>query len=746
MAQATTKNDPSAEGLPEPTPEVSTQFKVGGMSCANCALNIEKKLGAVPGVQSASVNFAQETLSVVYQPGTISREGLFEAVRNAGYLPLENGLTEEKNTAAATQRNWLIFSALFSLPLMPMMWWLPMTPKVTYLMFALSSIVQFSAGLTFYRGAYHALRNGSANMDVLVSLGITAAYGYSVFTTFPGIFFEGPTFFDASAILITFVRFGKYLEAKAKGRAGQALRRLLELQADRASLLVDGVEQEVPASQVQVGDLVVVRPGERIPVDGEIVEGETTVDEAMLTGESLPVEKGPGSKVIGATINSSGRITVRTLTTGKDTVLSGIVRLVAEAQGVKPPIQRLVDTISGYFVPTVVLLAIITFLTWHFLLQESFVFAFTAAIAVLVIACPCAMGLATPTAIMVGSGVGLNRGMLFKSAAVLESISTLQAIGFDKTGTLTKGVPEVTDLVALSPHCVTELLRVAAAGEHPSLHPLAQAVVARAQREGIAVAKVTDFHEEGGHGITCTLEGGPLLIGNKRLMEKHGVALGELEAALKGLAENGKSTIMVAFKGEAIGIIGLSDVLKESTKKAIQRLQALGLKTFMVTGDNRLAAQAVAREVGIDEVIFEVLPKDKIEVVKEYQRRGLKVAMVGDGINDAPALAQADIGIAIGSGADVAKETGDVILVRNDLLDVERAIRLGQKTLKKIKQNLFWALCYNVVGIPVAAGVLYPWTGKLLPPEWAGLAMALSSVSVVTNSLLLKRYGKRLLD
>lgn len=721
------------------------QFKVSGMTCANCALTIEKKLKNTPGVSTASVNFANETVTVEYDPNVLNLGGIFEQVRDAGYIPIENRDEPEEDRTAIRQRNWLIFSALFSLPLIPMMYLLPMTKPVIYAMFVMATFVQFTAGWTFYRGAYHALKNKSANMDVLVAMGITAAYGYSVLTTFPEIFFTGPTFFDASAVLITFVRFGKYLEAKAKGRAGQALKRLLELQADRARLLIDGEEKEVPASAVKIGDVVVVKPGEKIPVDGDIIEGEASIDESMLTGESIPVEKGPGATVIGATINKSGSIKIKTTKTGKDTVLSGIVKMIEEAQGVKPQIQRLADTISNYFVPTVVTLSVITFLIWYFVVHQSFVFAFTAAIAVLVIACPCALGLATPTAIMVGSGVGLNRGILFKSAAVLESISGLEAIGFDKTGTLTKGTPEVTDIVAYGIG-EPELLRIAAAGENPSIHPLAQAVVARARKEGFVIGEVKDYREESGHGVVCTYKANPLLIGNIKLMQKYKIDVSAMENDFQRLAAAGKTTMYIALDGNGIGIMALADVLKESTTEAIRRLHELGLKTFMITGDNQKVASVVAKEVGIDELAAEVLPQDKINIVRKYQDQGLKVAMVGDGINDAPALAQADIGIAIGSGTDVAKETGDVILVRNDLLDVERAIRLGRKTLNKIKQNLFWALIYNTIGIPVAAGVLYPLTGQLLPPEWAGLAMAFSSVSVVTNSLLLRRYAKKLVN
>lgn len=725
------------------------QFKVSGMTCGNCALAIEKKLNSAPGVKAAVVNFANETVTVEYDPHNITIGHIFELVRDAGYIPLEEMGQDEDDLNALKQRNWLILSAVLSLPIMPLMY-LPMSRPLMYTIFALASIVQFSAGWIFYRGAYHALKNRSANMDVLVAMGITAAYGYSVMTTFhmwfPGLFFEGPTFFDTSALLITFVRFGKYLEAQAKGRAGQALKRLLELQADKARLLVDGEEKEVGIGELKVGDVLIVKPGERIPMDGEIIKGQASIDESMLTGESIPVDKGTGDPVIGATINRSGSIQVKVTTTGKDTVLSGIIKMVEEAQGVKPPIQRLADLIANWFVPVVVALALLTFFIWFVILNSSFVFALTAAIAVLVIACPCALGLATPTAIMVGSGVGLNRGLLFKSAAVLEAISTIEAIGFDKTGTLTRGAPEVTDIMAVLPYEEIELLKIAAAGENPSIHPLAQAVAARARKENLTINEVKDYFEESGHGISCIYQGQRLLLGNKKHMQKHGIDVAQVEPSFQKLAGEGKTTVFVSLAGSVIGLIALADVLKENSQEAIKRLQRQGLKTFMITGDNKKVAQVVGLELGMDEINAEVLPQDKINIIKKYQEQGLKVAMVGDGINDAPALAQADIGIAIGSGTDVAKETGDVILVRNDLLDVERAIRLGKKTLRKIKQNLFWALIYNVIGIPVAAGVLYPLTGALLPPEWAGLAMAFSSVSVVSNSLLLKTYDKKMID
>jgi len=723
------------------------QFKVSGMTCTNCALAIEKKLTGTPGVQKASVNFASETVTVEFDPGLVNMKKIFEQVRDAGYTPLENKDGNEDDRTALKQRNWLIFSAILSLPIMPLMA-LPMARSLMYTILALATLVQFTAGWTFYRGAYHALKNRSANMDVLVALGITASYGYSLMTTlhmfFPTLFFAGPNFFDTSALLITFVRFGKYLEAKAKGRAGQALKKLLELQADKARLLVQGEEKEVAASDLIIGDIVIVKSGERIPVDGEIVEGNASIDEAMLTGESIPVDKGVGDPVIGATINRSGSIKVKTTKTGKDTVLSGIIKMVEDAQGVKPPIQALADKISSYFVPTVVGLSLITFLIWYFAVQSTFVFAFTAAIAVLVIACPCALGLATPTAIMVGSGVGLNRGILFKSATVLEGIAHIQVIGFDKTGTLTKGTPEVTDIIPYASYTKQDILKIAGAGENPSIHPLAQAVVAKAKKEQITIQEVTNYKEEAGYGVTCAFEGQTLLIGNLKLMNLHNVEIKDAEQDFERLAEAGKTTSFIALDDRVIGLIALADVVKESTKVAIDRLHQLGMKTFMITGDNKKVAHMVGDQVGIDEVIAEILPQDKINIIKKYQDQGFKVAMVGDGINDAPALAQSDIGIAIGSGTDVAKETGDVVLVRNDLVDVERAIRLGRRTLRKIKQNLFWALIYNIIGIPIAGGILYPLTGQLLPPEWAGLAMAFSSVSVVTSSLLLNRYDKEL--
>ncbi len=719
-------------------------FAIQGMHCASCAGTIEKRLSALPGMRSVRINFAEDSGTVEFDPEKLGRDEIFEAVREAGYTPLAGrGLSEERS-AARRELFWVVFAALFSLPIMAFMWWQPFGAATLYVNAVLATIVQFSAGLTFYRGAWKSLKNLSANMDVLVALGITAAWGYSVLAAFQLFGVSGAVFFETGAMLITFIRFGKWLEARAKGKASQALRQLLQLQADRAILLEGDAEKEVPASRLQVGDRVLVRPGEKVPVDGEIESGESALDESMVTGESVPVEKGPGDAVTGATINRTGKLVVRATAVGEQTVLAQIVRMVEEAQGDKAPIQRLADAVSNWFVPVVVLLAALAFGVWRLGVGAEFLFAFKMGISVLVIACPCALGLATPTAIMVGSSVGLTAGILFKRASVLENISKLDILLLDKTGTLTRGEFSVTDLVAADGVEERELLRLAAAAENASSHPLAKAVVRRAREEGIRLPDVAQVDEVGGHGLLCRLDGVQLLAGSQRLLDREGVALSALAERAAGLAAAGKSLVFAAREGRLLGIVALSDTLKEGAAETVERLRRLGLRTVMITGDRKEAARAVAEQVGVDSVEAEVLPGDKQQVVRRYQEQGYSVGMVGDGINDAPALAQADIGIAIGSGTDVAKETGDIILVKGDIRDVERGIRLGRRTLAKIKQNLFWAFFYNVVGIPVAAGLLYPAFGILLKPEYAGLAMAFSSVSVVTNSLLLKRYARKM--
>ncbi|MBT1077048.1 heavy metal translocating P-type ATPase [Geobacter grbiciae] len=720
------------------------RFGVRGLHCASCVANLEKKLLSNPAVTAAVVNLAQEEALVRFDPARLGQADIFALVTEAGYTPVE---PERGGAEAASellsQRNWFILSAVLSLPIM-----LTMAQHdnraVGWMNLVLATIVQFSAGLTFYRGSWFALKNKSANMDVLVALGTSAAYFYSLFAFF-GAFGEhgGHVFFETSAMLIAFIRLGKYLEARARGKAGEALKKLLRLQADKARLVTPEGEREVPASAVRVGDLVRVFPGEALPVDGEVVEGSSTVDESMVTGESVPVTKKPGNPVTGATVNRSGVLTVRATRIGEETLLSQIVRMVREAQADKAPIQRFADRVSGVFVPVVIALAVITFAVWYWGLHQEFLFAFKLAIAVVVIACPCAMGLATPTAIMVGSGVGLNRGILVKRGSVLENISRVQAILLDKTGTLTRGEPALTDLVPVLGETEERLLTLLAAAESRSTHPLAQAAVAGAAERGVMPAETADYREIEGGGVVCTVAGEPVMAGNARFLEEAGIVTAPLVADAARLGGEGKSLVFVAAGGRPVGVAALADRLKEGSAAAVAAMKAMGIATFMITGDHRAVAAAVAQEAGVDGFEAEVLPGRKQEVVKEYQAKGLFTAMVGDGINDAPALARADVGIAIGGGTDVAKETGDVILVRDDLMDVVRAIRLGRATLAKVKQNLFWALFYNILGIPVAAGVLYYPLGITLKPEYAGLAMAFSSVSVVTNSILLRKVGKK---
>ncbi|PLX89754.1 MAG: copper-translocating P-type ATPase [Desulfuromonas sp.] len=718
------------------------RFAVGGMSCANCAGAIEKRLAALDGIRHVSVNLVGEFAEVDFDPARLAAEDIFAEVSAAGFQVVH----ENQNSSAEARRAlaWVALSALGVAPILLLMSW-PLFGSMTLPVIAvLASLVQFSAGLTFYRGAWHSLKNRSANMDVLVALGISAAYGYSLFAAVGLLGHGQAVFFETSAMLILFIRFGKWLEARAKGKAGAALKKLLQLQADQAVLLQDGVETNVPVSRVRTGDLVVVRPGEKVPVDGEVVSGHSSIDESMMTGEAIPVDKQVGDSVVGATINRSGRLTVEATGVGEQTVLAQIVRMVEEAQGDKAPIQRLADQVSNIFVPVVVAISLITFMTWYFAVSADFLFAFQMAIAVLVIACPCALGLATPTAIMVGSSVGLERGILFKRASALEHISKLQVMLLDKTGTLTSGEFQLTDIVPLSPATETEVLTLAAAVESASSHPLARSVVAAATARGLILPSVEQVHEQGGVGLNAELDGNEILCGKSSLLSGRGVNLTELEKEANRLSDQGKTLVFLSRSGRLLGLLALSDSLKENAARAVSALQGLGLHTVLLTGDRRAAAESVAAQIGTDEVEAEVLPADKMAAVRKYQLRGLKVGMVGDGINDGPALAQADIGIAIGSGTDVAKETGDLVLVGGDVYDIVRGIRLGRKTLSKIKQNLFWAFFYNCLGIPLAAGLFYPLWGLYLKPEFAGLAMAFSSISVVSNSLLLKRLRRQL--
>ncbi len=730
-----------AVARPKPAGELT--FGVRGLHCASCVNRLEAKLKQEPAIDSAMVNLATETAFVRFDPRRLDLAAIFALVSDAGYTPVE---VRQEDTAARddlrSQRNWMIFSLLLSLPIMFTMG-MHHNRAVMQLNCLLATALQFSAGLVFYRGAWAALRNGSATMDLLVALGTSAAYIYSLLS-YSGLLGPGhAVFFETSAMLIAFIRLGKFLEARARGKAGEALKRLLHLQSDRARLLTDEGEKEVPASLVRIGDMLLVRPGEIIPVDGEVVEGSGAVNESMVTGESLPVLKEAGDSVTGATINTNGVLRVRATRIGEETLLSQIVRMVREAQGDKAPIQRFADTVSSWFVPAVIILALITFSTWFLVLQAPFLSAFTFAIAVIVIACPCAMGLATPTAIMVGSGVALGRGILVKRGSALEIISRLQVLLLDKTGTLTTGIPTMTDLIPIRGVDQDRLLECLATAEACSTHPLSQAVLRAAAKAGIQPGQGGDIQEQAGYGITCSYAGFHLAAGNERLMEQEGVNLTPLAERSAELAQAGKSLIFVAAQGTLVGLAAFADTLKPHSKQAVQELRSMGIRTCMITGDHRDVAAIVAEQVGVDQFEAQVLPDRKQDLVKQYQQGGVITAMVGDGINDAPALAQADIGIAIGGGTDVAKETGDIVLMRDDLLDVVRAIRIGRATLAKVRQNLFWALAYNVLGIPVAAGLLSP-LGITLKPEYAGLAMALSSVSVVVNSIMIRRVEREL--
>ena len=726
----------------EPPGEIS--FGVRGLHCASCVNTLEKKLLENPAITVAIVNLATETGFVRFDPQRLTLSNVFALVHAAGYTPVElRDAASAQSDDLRIQRNWLIFALCASLPIMLTMG-MHTNRAVMQLNLLLATAVQFSAGLTFYRGAWSSLKNRSANMDVLVALGTSAAYFYSLLAYFGLLGGTHEVFFETSAMLIAFIRLGKYLEARARGKAGDALNKLLHLQADKARLVTDAGDKEVPASIIRVGDVVLVRPGETIPVDGEVIDGSGAVDEAMVTGESMPIIKKAGDSVTGATISKSGVLRVRATRIGEATLLSQIVRMVREAQADKAPIQRFADAVSAWFVPLVVVLALATFLVWFSLLHIGFLIAFKYAIAVIVIACPCAMGLATPTAIMVGSGIALGRGILVKKGSALETISCIQVILLDKTGTLTTGTPVMTDLIpvtrAVDPQ---KLLQCLATAEAHSNHPLAHAAMAAAAQAGIQAGEARDFEERGGYGITCTFEGFRLAVGNERLMEDEGVSLAPLSAKAGALTAEGRSLIFVAAGTTLVGVAAFGDTLKKNSAQAVNEIRRMGIQTCMITGDHGDVADIVARQAGVDAFEAEVLPGRKQEVVKEYQGRGLIVGMVGDGINDAPALAQADIGIAIGGGTDVAKETGDIVLMRDDLLDVVRAIRIGRATLAKVRQNLFWALFYNILGIPVAAGLLARY-GIILKPEYAGLAMALSSVSVVLNSILLKRVEKEL--
>jgi len=741
-------------------------LNIGGMSCATCAQTIEKALNEAEGVSKASVNLASEKATVEYNPEQISLAELKKIVRDVGYEVIEGkeGVEDrERQEREKHIRNLKILLAVslaLSVPTLIFTWVkvLPILPNNVWL-FLFATPVQLVVGWTFYKGAYKGLRNRKANMDTLIAMGSSAAWVYStVLTFFPGIFQMGEVYFDTSALIITFILAGKLLEATAKGRTSEAIRKLMGLQAKTARVIRNGEEMEIPVEDVQVGDIVVVRPGEKIPVDGEVFEGYSAVDEKVITGESIPVEKKVGDEVVGATMNKTGMLKFRTTKVGADTVLAQIIKMVEEALGSKAPIQRLADVAASYFVPAVIVVAVLSSLLWYFLLRSSFNFALSILIAVLIIACPCALGLATPTAIMVGVGKGAESGILIKSGEALETAHRLGAIVFDKTGTLTKGEPEVTDIITIealvsSPSrgkakakqfTEEQVLQLAAVAEKNSEHPLGEAIVKRAKEKKIEVLDPEFFNAIPGHGVEAKYKDMEILLGNRRLMEKNSVDVKQFEQKIEALEEEGKTAMILAVDKRLVGVIGVADTLMEHSAEAVRALQNMGLEVVMLTGDNQRTAKAIAKQLGMDRVLAEVLPADKANEIKRLQEEGKTVAMVGDGINDAPALAQADVGIALGSGTDVAMETGDIVLIKNDLRDVVAGIKLSWATMRKIKQNLFWAFAYNTALIPVAAGLLYPWLGVLIDPILASVAMASSSVTVVTNALLLKRFAPKM--
>ncbi|MBB6453482.1 Cu+-exporting ATPase [Salirhabdus euzebyi] len=717
------------------------ELDVFGMTCAACSTRIEKVLNKMDGIEKATVNLANETALIEYEASTVQVDDIIHRIQKLGYDTKQRADQKEKELDKEEElkqkRMKLYISAALSLPLLYTMLehlfnlYVPPLLMNPWFQFLLATPVQFVIGWQFYVGAYKNLRNKTANMDVLIALGTSAAYFYSLaqaieVTIHPGMMPH--LYFETSAILITLVLLGKYFESVAKGRTTIAISKLLDLQAKEATVIRENEEVKVKIEEVVVDDILLVRPGEKIPVDGEVIKGTTSIDESMITGESIPIEKVVGDTLIGATINKNGTIHMKATKVGKDTALSSIVKVVEEAQGSKAPIQRMADVISGYFVPIVVIIAVLTFIIWMSLVAPGDLpQALSAAIAVLVIACPCALGLATPTSIMVGTGKGAENGILYKGGEHLESTHKINTIVFDKTGTITKGQPEVTDYEG-----DLDLLAYVATAENSSEHPLADAIVKYAKTNGVELKQTEAFEAVPGHGIKATIEGENILIGTRKLLSNNGVSYEVFDQRMEQLETEGKTAMLIAVNGQSKGLIAVADTVKETAKKALSDLKKLGIELVMLTGDNERTAKSIANQVGIDQVIAEVLPEQKASVVQRLQKEGKYVAMVGDGINDAPALAIADVGIAIGTGTDVAIEAADVTILGGELLLIPKAIKLSQKTIKNIRQNLFWALAYNSAGIPIAAlGLLAPWV--------AGAAMAFSSVSVVLNALRLKR-------
>lgn len=740
------------------------EYIIEGMSCASCAMTIENAVSKIPGVDKASVNLATEIMTVEAND-SVTPEAIAKVVDGVGYSARPRGKSveeelEEKNEKKEAhlremKRN-LTISAIFTVPLLfiamadmvgiPMPAFLsPMQSPVSYALIQLAlSLPIIWIGRRFFVDGFKALSKGHPNMDSLVALGTSAAFLYSLYGTYHVLeghaHFAMNLYYESAGVILTLITLGKYFEDVSKGKTSMAIQTLVGLAPKMATVLRDGQEVEVPVEEVQVGDLIRVKPGEKVPVDGIVTEGNSTVDESMLTGESIPVSKAVGDEVIGASLNKTGSFILKATKIGKDTALSQIIQLVEQAQGSKAPIAKLADKVSGVFVPIVIVLALVSGLAWYFLGQESWVFALTITISVLVIACPCALGLATPTAIMVGTGKGAENGILLKSGEALEEANHVNMVVFDKTGTITNGTPVVTDVVTADSTDADALIRLAASLEVASEHPLGEAIVAKAKEQGAAFDEVTNFEAIPGFGIKGHVGETLVFLGNEKWMRENGLANVEMNEKANSFAEQGKTPLYIGYNDAVQGLIVVADTVKESSARAIQTLHEMGIQVAMMTGDHERTAQAIAAEVGIDRVFSEVLPQDKANYVSKLQEEGYIVAMVGDGINDAPALAQAQVGIAIGTGTDVAIESADAVLMKSDLMDVPAMLKLSRATIRNIKENLFWAFAYNVIGIPFAMGVLHLFGGPLLNPMIAGAAMSFSSVSVVLNALRLKRW------
>lgn len=745
------------EGKKEETQTLN--LKVVGMDNPHCVGTVDSALKNVKGVKSRKL-FVNERAKIEFDPALTNVERIKKAIADVGYTPIEEieSVDIEKKAREKEIKNWktrFFISMIFSIPLLYVSMghhifglFLPkfIVENLALVELFLCTPIILAGSQFFIRGTQAVIRTKTANMDTLIAVGTGSAYLYSLVITFfiwsgKGGYKSEDLYYEVAGFLLTFIILGKLLEAISKGKTSEAIKRLLGLQAKTASVIRDGNEIQIPIEEVKVGEIIIVKPGEKIPVDGKIIEGYSSVDESMITGESIPVEKKIGDEIIGATINKSGSFKFRATKVGKDTVLSQIVLLVEEAQGSKAPIQRLADQISAYFVPTVVGIGILAFLLWFFIVGQPFVFALTVFIAVLIIACPCALGLATPTAVMVGTGLGAENGILIKNAETLQKTHKISTIVFDKTGTLTKGKPEVTDIVPLNGFKEEEILKFSAIAEKRSEHPLAEAILNESKKRGIDVLDPENFSALSGKGVEISFQNKRIVLGNKKLMEDKSIVIdSRMEKEIENKENMGRTVMLLAMDGKMAGIIGVADTLKKYSLEAISYLKNLGKEVVMITGDNRRTGKAIGDQLGIDRVLAEVLPEDKAKEIEKLQKEGKIVAMVGDGINDAPALAQSDVGIAIGTGTDVAIETGDIVLIKDDLRDVVSAIELSSYTMKKIKQNLFWAFFYNTIGIPIAAGILYPFFGFLLNPVIAGAAMAFSSVSVVSNSLSMKRF------